>query len=118
MRTYSFHIQKIYRLLPESNPQSYTFEAGTLPLRNRAEIQTDREVTDPVPTPISGFKVHRMRGDKDQRLNNSPGCVQAEMILHHVFLLKQGRIPPLRRHQNGKRFKTLQYVFSDFQTYY
>ncbi|GFX02134.1 hypothetical protein TNCV_1750191 [Trichonephila clavipes] len=35
------------------------------------------------PTPISGFKVHRTKGDKDQWLKSNPGYVQTEVILRH-----------------------------------
>ncbi|GFX90703.1 uncharacterized protein TNCV_3195211 [Trichonephila clavipes] len=33
---------------------------------------------------ITGFKVHPMRGDKDQWLISNPGYVQTEMILRHM----------------------------------
>ncbi|GFU49868.1 hypothetical protein TNCV_4686331 [Trichonephila clavipes] len=43
-----------------------------------------REVTGAVPTSICGFKVHRMKGDKDQLLNSTLGYVQKEVIHRHV----------------------------------
>ncbi|GFX46518.1 hypothetical protein TNCV_4549571 [Trichonephila clavipes] len=38
----------------------------------------DSDVTPAVPTPISSFKVHRTRGDKDQCPNSIPGYVQTD----------------------------------------
>ncbi|GFX07697.1 hypothetical protein TNCV_4159661 [Trichonephila clavipes] len=36
MRAYDFHIQEIYRLQPEPNPQPLAYETGTLHLNHRA----------------------------------------------------------------------------------
>ncbi|GFY25928.1 uncharacterized protein TNCV_1916781 [Trichonephila clavipes] len=38
----------------------------------------DRKVTNVVPTPIFGFKVHSRRGDEDQRQNSNPGYVASD----------------------------------------
>ncbi|GFV86178.1 hypothetical protein TNCV_671751 [Trichonephila clavipes] len=47
----------------------------------------DREVTGSIPTPISSFKVHHVRGDKDQWPGSNSNYVQTDMILLHVSLL-------------------------------
>ncbi|GFU67544.1 hypothetical protein TNCV_3239911 [Trichonephila clavipes] len=47
----------------------------------------NREVTGAISTPISGFKVYRVRSDWDQDPNSNPGYAQTEMILNHVSLL-------------------------------
>ncbi|GFW06409.1 hypothetical protein TNCV_2187441 [Trichonephila clavipes] len=47
----------------------------------------DTEVTEVVSTPISGFKVHRTRGDKDQWPNSTPSYIQTEGILRHQRLV-------------------------------
>ncbi|GFU86210.1 hypothetical protein TNCV_368681 [Trichonephila clavipes] len=36
------------------------------------------------PTPVSSFKIPHVIGDKDQQPKSNPGCVQTEMIMHHV----------------------------------
>ncbi|GFV35739.1 hypothetical protein TNCV_1261891 [Trichonephila clavipes] len=39
MWTYVFRIQRIYRLLPGSNPQHWAYEPGTLPPCHRANMR-------------------------------------------------------------------------------
>ncbi|GFW01328.1 hypothetical protein TNCV_5029811 [Trichonephila clavipes] len=70
--------------------------SGSLPQINLG-VQVNREMNGAVPTSISGFKVARTRGDKDQWPNSNPGYLQKKMILRYIFLLKAGHIPPLKR---------------------
>ncbi|GFT78620.1 hypothetical protein TNCV_1060701 [Trichonephila clavipes] len=46
--------------------------------RDENGTKADRNVTNVVPTPIFGFKVHSRRGDEDQRLNSNPGYVATD----------------------------------------
>ncbi|GFX30050.1 putative DD41D transposase [Trichonephila clavipes] len=48
----------------------------------------DRVVTGAAPVPISGFKVHRTKGGKDQRPNRNLGYVQTEVSLGKVNSLR------------------------------
>ncbi|GFW88772.1 hypothetical protein TNCV_4972651 [Trichonephila clavipes] len=47
-----------------------------------------KEITNAVSTPVFSFKVHRMRGDKDQWLNYNLRFVQTGLYRMHLAFLK------------------------------
>ncbi|GFU85530.1 hypothetical protein TNCV_2952291 [Trichonephila clavipes] len=47
-----------------------------------------KEVNSTIPTPNFGFKVLRMRVEKDEWPNSNPGYVQTEVILQPMSLLE------------------------------
>ncbi|GFV63912.1 hypothetical protein TNCV_3787851 [Trichonephila clavipes] len=53
---------------------------------SNSKVVVDTEVVCAVLTPISGFKVHHTRGDKDQWPNTNPGGVQTADSASRVSL--------------------------------